>query len=83
MVRLPRKRAECSFTEVEDMVIMGSGSVVSQLAQEGLIDEYQLVVCPVEESFNVNSKNCTEKSTVTRAWIAAVREKKALPIWHS
>jgi len=30
-----------------DMVIMGSGSIVSQLAQEGLIDEYQVVVIPV------------------------------------
>jgi dihydrofolate reductase len=31
----------------EDMVILGSGSIVSQLAQEGLIDEYQIVVNPV------------------------------------
>jgi dihydrofolate reductase len=31
----------------EHMAIMGSGSIVSQLAQEGVIDEYQLVVCPV------------------------------------
>ena len=30
-----------------DMTILGSGSIVSQLAQEGLIDEYQLVVIPV------------------------------------
>lgn len=30
-----------------DMVILGSGSIVSQLAQEGLIDEFQLVVKPV------------------------------------
>jgi len=30
-----------------DMVVMGSGSIVSQLAPEGFIDEYQLVVCPV------------------------------------
>ncbi|MGH7518466.1 MAG: dihydrofolate reductase family protein [Gemmatimonadales bacterium] len=29
------------------MAILGSGSIVSQLAQEGLIDEYQLVVNPV------------------------------------
>lgn len=33
--------------EGEDMVIFGSGSIVSQLAQEGLIDEYQIVVDPV------------------------------------
>lgn len=31
----------------QDMVIMGSGTIVSQLAQAGLIDEYQLVVIPV------------------------------------
>jgi len=30
-----------------DMVILGSGSIVSQLAQEGLIDEYQMAVNPV------------------------------------
>ena len=29
------------------MVIFGSGSIVSQLAQHNLIDEYQLVVVPV------------------------------------
>jgi dihydrofolate reductase len=27
-----------------DMVILGSGRILAQLAQEGLIDEYQLVV---------------------------------------
>ncbi|HEY3053469.1 MAG TPA: dihydrofolate reductase family protein [Thermoanaerobaculia bacterium] len=31
----------------KDMVILGSGSIVSQLTQEGLIDEYQIVVNPV------------------------------------
>jgi dihydrofolate reductase len=30
-----------------DMVILGSGSIVSQLAQEGLIDEYQIALSPV------------------------------------
>lgn len=30
-----------------DMTILGSGSIVAQLAQEGLIDRYQLVVAPV------------------------------------
>jgi dihydrofolate reductase len=29
------------------MVILGSGSIVSQLAAEGLIDEYQLAVNPI------------------------------------
>jgi dihydrofolate reductase len=31
----------------EDMAILGSGSIVSQLALHGLIDEYQVVVVPV------------------------------------
>jgi dihydrofolate reductase len=30
-----------------DIVILGSGSIVSQLAQEGLIDEFQIVVNPI------------------------------------
>ncbi|HLJ46207.1 MAG TPA: dihydrofolate reductase family protein [Bryobacteraceae bacterium] len=30
-----------------DLVIMGSGSIVSQLSQERLIDEYQIVLNPV------------------------------------
>jgi len=33
--------------EGKGMAIMGSGSIVSQLAQEGLIDEYQVVVNPL------------------------------------
>jgi len=31
----------------KDMIIFGSGSIVSRLAEHGLIDEYQLVVSPV------------------------------------
>jgi len=31
----------------EGMAILGSGTIVSQLAQEGLIDEYQVVVDPI------------------------------------
>lgn len=31
----------------DGMVILGSGSIVSQLAQAGLIDEFQLVVNPI------------------------------------
>jgi len=31
----------------EDIVILGSGSIISQLAPEKLIDEYQLVVNPI------------------------------------
>jgi len=39
-----RKMKESSGKE---MAILGSGSIVSQLAQDGLIDEYQVVVNPV------------------------------------
>ena len=31
----------------KDMAILGSGSIVSQLAQQGLIDEFQVMVNPV------------------------------------
>ena len=31
----------------KDMVIFGSGTIVSQLAEENLIDDYQLVACPI------------------------------------
>lgn len=31
----------------DDLVIMGSGSIVAQLAQEGLIDEYQIALHPI------------------------------------
>jgi dihydrofolate reductase len=30
-----------------DIIVFGSGSVVSQLTQHGLIDEYQFAVCPI------------------------------------
>jgi dihydrofolate reductase len=31
----------------KDLTVLGSGSIVSQLAEEGLIDEYQIMVNPV------------------------------------
>jgi dihydrofolate reductase len=31
----------------KDMIVFGSGSIVSQLTQHGLIDEYQFAVCPI------------------------------------
>lgn len=40
-VRRLKKEAET------DLVLMGSGTIVAQLAEERLIDEYQLVVVPV------------------------------------
>src|SRR5262252_7112349 len=33
--------------ERQDLVVMGSGQIVTQLAQAGLIDEYQIVVNPI------------------------------------
>lgn len=34
-------------TSEADMTILGSGSIVSQLSQAGLIDEYQIIINPV------------------------------------
>jgi dihydrofolate reductase len=34
-------------TSKADMTILGSGSIVSQLSQAGLIDEYQIIINPV------------------------------------
>ena len=56
-----------------DLVIMGSGSIVSQLAQEGLIDEYQLVVNPVvlgqgRTLFDGIKEKLTLKRTKTRTF---------------
>jgi dihydrofolate reductase len=31
----------------KDMVILGSGSIVNQLTEAGLIDEYQIMIHPV------------------------------------
>jgi dihydrofolate reductase len=45
----------------KDMVIMGSGSIVSQLTDEGLIDEFQIVVSPI-----VLGKGRTLFESVTR-----------------
>jgi dihydrofolate reductase len=56
-----------------DMVILGSGSIVSQLAQEGLIDEYQIVVNPVvlgkgRTMFDGIKEKLTLKLTKTRTF---------------
>jgi len=55
----------------KDMVIFGSGNVVSQLAQEGLIDEYQIVVNPIvlgkgRTMFDGIKEKLTLKLTKTR-----------------
>jgi dihydrofolate reductase len=55
------------------MAILGSGSIVSQLAQEGLIDEYQMVVNPVvlgkgRTMFEEVQEKLALKLTKTRAF---------------
>ena len=57
----------------EGMVIFGSGTIVSQLTQEGLIDEYQIVLDPValgrgRTMFEGIRKKLTLKLTRTRAF---------------
>ena len=56
-----------------DMVIMGSGSIVSQLAEEGLIDEYQMVMNPIvlgegRTMFDGVKERLTLKQTKTRTF---------------
>jgi len=56
-----------------DMVILGSGRIVAQLAQEGLIDEYQLVVNAVilgkgRTLFDSVTDRLTLKLTKSRAF---------------
>jgi dihydrofolate reductase len=57
----------------EGMAIMGSGTIVSQLAPEGLIDEYQIVVIPIvlgsgRTMFDGVKKRLRLKLTKTRAF---------------
>jgi dihydrofolate reductase len=57
----------------DGMVILGSGSIVAQLAPEGLIDEYQIVVNPVvlgagKTMFDGVKEKLNLKLTRTRAF---------------
>ena len=57
----------------ESMAILGSGSIVSQLAQEGLIDEYQMVLNPIvlgkgRTMFDGINEKLKLKLTKTRAF---------------
>jgi dihydrofolate reductase len=57
----------------QDMTILGSGSLVLQLAQEGLIDDYQVLLCPVvlgkgRTMFDGIQEKLTLKLTTTRAF---------------
>ncbi len=56
-----------------DMAILGSGSIVSQLAQVGLIDEYQIALTPVvlgqgRTMFETVNEKLAMKLTKTRAF---------------
>lgn len=53
------------------LVIFGSGTIISQLAQENLIDEYQIALCPVvlgkgRTMFETVEKKMNFKLTKTR-----------------
>lgn len=57
----------------KDMVIMGSGEIISQLAPEGLIDEYQILVIPIvlgkgRTMFDGMTKTLKLKLTSSRAF---------------
>jgi dihydrofolate reductase len=43
----PRAIAAMRQQPGKNMIVFGSGSIVSQLIEHGLIDEYQFVTCPV------------------------------------
>jgi len=43
----PERIAAMKKTPGRGMLLFGSGSIVTQLSQHGLIDEYRFVVCPV------------------------------------
>ena len=43
----PREIENMKRQPGKDMILFGSGSIVSQFTQHGLIDEYQFVVCPI------------------------------------
>jgi dihydrofolate reductase len=56
-----------------DMTVLGSGSVVSQLTDEGLVDEYQFVVNPIvlgqgKTPFDETRDKAPMKLTRTRAF---------------
>jgi dihydrofolate reductase len=43
----PREIEKMKVQRGRDLIIFGSGSIVSELTRHGLIDEYQFAVCPV------------------------------------
>jgi dihydrofolate reductase len=70
---LPAEMRKMKAQSGKDLVILGSGSIVSQLTQEGLIDEYQMIVNPVvlgkgKTMFDGIKKQVPLKLTKTRAF---------------
>ena len=50
--RIIRKKIEKAVSELKNqpgknMIILGSGTIVAKLTKKGLIDDYQIMVCPV------------------------------------
>jgi dihydrofolate reductase len=43
----PREIENLKQQTGKDMIIFGSGSIVSQLSEHGLIDEYEFAICPI------------------------------------
>ena len=43
----PREIETMKAQPGKDLIIFGSGSIVSELTRHGLIDEYRFAVCPV------------------------------------
>jgi dihydrofolate reductase len=58
----------------KDIIVLGSGSIVSQLTQHGLIDEYQFIVSPL-----LLGSGLPLLSGVTRGMPLQLREAKAYP----
>lgn len=70
---LPAEIQKMKMESGPQMVIMGSGTIVSQLTEEGLIDEYQLVVVPIilgkgRTMFEGVDKKLAVKPTKTRTF---------------
>jgi dihydrofolate reductase len=65
------------------MVILGSGSIVAQLAQAGLIDEYQIVVNPVIlGGGRTMFEGVTEKQSLTLTRSRAFANGKVLLVYE-
>ncbi len=60
-----------------DIVIMGSGSVVAQLADAGLIDEYQIVLNPIVVGKRPDAvRRRQEKAAAETGEVAGLRQRQ-------